>query len=779
VADTAMPIDRQTVTAPGLNAPAQIIVDRWGIPHIYAASTHDAFFAQGWNAARDRLWQLDLWRKRGLGLLSESFGPDYVAQDRATRLFLYRGDMDAEWAAYGPDAKAWSQAFVAGINVYVAQVRSGAAPLPVEFGLTSSTPDFWEAADLVRIRSHGISNNAESEALRARVVAAGGLEADRIRRKLDPPHEVRIPDGLDPADIPADIMATYTLATKEVSFAPPGAESQPTLADLAEAAAAQGSNNWAIAPARTASGRAMLASDPHRVLVAPSIRYLVHLEAPGLAVMGAGELHLPGITIGHNERIAFGITTFMVDQADLYVYELNPGNPRQYRYGDGWEDFGFITESVAVKGEPAREVELAFTRHGPVLKLDAETGRAFALRSVWFETGTSAYFAAARYQCAGDWPTFQEALKRWGAAAMNFVYADVEGNIAWIPAGLIPRRPNWDGLMPVPGDGRYEWRGFWRQDELPSMVNPARGWVASANEMNLPPDYPAEERNLGFEWADPCRINRIDAVLSANDKVSVEDSMALQTDVFSGSAMRAIALLRGLTSDDAEVERALRLLQGWDGHETTASPAAAIAEVWLNKHLAPHTAARITTPEAAELIAFGSPYAVASYLQSPGAGLGGDPAAVRAAVLLASLRAALDEIAERLGPEISAWRWGDLHHARFVPSAAVLAAPELRERMSHGPTPVPGSAFTVCAATYRMEDFAVTNGASFRMVLDVGEWDNSQVINTPGQSGDPASAHYNDLFPLWAEGRYVPMLWTRTAVEAAARAVIQLAPAAG
>jgi penicillin amidase len=148
-------------------------------------------------------------------------------------------------------------------------------------------------------------------------------------------------------------------------------------------------------------------------------------------------------------------------------------------------------------------------------------------------------------------------------------------------------------------------------------------------------------------------------------------------------------------------------------------------------------------------------------------------------VLLASLRAALDEIAERLGPEISAWRWGDLHHARFVPSAAVLAAPELRERMSHGPTPVPGSAFTVCAATYRMEDFAVTNGASFRMVLDVGEWDNSQVINTPGQSGDPASAHYNDLFPLWAEGRYVPMLWTRTAVEAAARAVIQLAPAAG
>src|SRR5579872_3567984 len=261
MADTASPI--VTVRTPGLQAPVEIIVDQWGIPHIYAGSAHDAFFAQGWNAGRDRLWQLDLWRKRGLGLLAENFGPDYVAQDRATRLFLYRGDMDAEWAAYGPDAKAWSQAFVAGINAYVGQVLAGAAPLPVEFELTASRPAFWEADDLVRVRSHGISNNAESEALRARVVAAaGGVEADRIRRKLDPPHELRVPEGLDPADIPADIFATYVLATKEVSFAP-AATAEPSMAELAEAAASQGSNNWAIAPSRTTTGRAILASDPH------------------------------------------------------------------------------------------------------------------------------------------------------------------------------------------------------------------------------------------------------------------------------------------------------------------------------------------------------------------------------------------------------------------------------------------------------------------------------------------------------------------------------------
>src|SRR5580698_9538891 len=271
---TSASIDRQTI--PGLDGPVEIVVDTWGIPHIYASTIHDAFFAQGWNAARDRLWQLDLWRKRGLGRLSESFGPAYVAQDRAARLFLYCGDLDAEWATYGPDARTWSDAFVAGVNAYVTQVRSGAAPLPVEFGLTESQPEVWERDDLVRIRSHGISNNAEAEAIRARVVAAGGVEADRLRRKLEPAHELRIPAGLNPADVPADVFADYVLATKPVSFEP-AAPLAPPLANLAEAAISQGSNNWAIAPSRTATGRPMLASDPHRVLAAPSIRYIAHL----------------------------------------------------------------------------------------------------------------------------------------------------------------------------------------------------------------------------------------------------------------------------------------------------------------------------------------------------------------------------------------------------------------------------------------------------------------------------------------------------------------------
>jgi penicillin amidase len=219
----------------------------------------------------------------------------------------------------------------------------------------------------------------------------------------------------------------------------------------------------------------------------------------------------------------------------------------------------------------------------------------------------------------------------------------------------------------------------------------------------------------------------------------------------------------------------LELLAAWDGHEAIDSAAAAIAEVWLNKHLARETIDRVTPAAAVPLVGLGSPHAVISFLEAPDEALGKNPAA-RGEILLASLRSALDEIGERLGPDMTAWTWGALHQARFVPAAAALADPELRQRMSLGPAPVPGSATTPRAATFDMADFHVTNGASFRMVVDVGAWDNSVVMNSPGQSGDPSSPHYGDLFPLWAEGKYVPLLYTRAAIDAAARLVIELTP---
>jgi penicillin amidase len=770
----------------GLAAPAEIVIDHWGIPHIFAGSARDAFFLQGYNAARDRLWQVDLWRKRGLGRLSASFGASYVDQDRAARLLLYRGDMDREWAAYAPDARESVEAFVAGLNAYVAEVRAGTKPLPIEFRLTSSMPESWKAEDVLRIRSHALVSNIFSEVARARVVCAGGLVADQLRRKLDPPtHKLAVPKGLDPCDIPSDVLRDYTLGTRAVSFdalANPQqrAELSPEteLAQLLDAQLNEGSNNWVIAPSKTETGRPILANDPHRSLGVPSLRYLVGLSAPGLNIIGGGEPALPGVSIGHNADIAFGITIFAMDQEDLYVYELN-SNADSYRYKGGWEKMQIVRETIEVKGEAPREVELRYTRHGPVLKSDPATKRAFAMRSIWSEPGLSGYFGSSRLWRARSWDEFKAASNAWGAPPLNLVYADVGGDIGWAASGRTPVRRNWDGLMPVPGDGRYEWNGFLGKDILPSIRNPAEGFFATANEYNLPKGYPAEDRRIAFEWTDPSRATRIKEVLAADPKVSLADSMALQTDSTSPQARRLIKLVRDVPGGtiNINVDHAIKLLTSWDGNETVDSPAAAIYEVWATKHLGKAVVARVTPEKARTLVDDGHLEAILTFLENPDTRLGANPIQARNTIILESLKAATDELAERLGGEAPSWTWGRLHQAKWEPAIADLADPQLKAQMSVGPLQTPGSASTPRAQSYRASDFNVSSGASIRLVMDVGAWDNSVAINTPGQSGDPYSAHYRDLFPKWAEGSYVPLAFSREAVDRVAETVIRLTPA--
>lgn len=776
---------RQTKTdVAGLNAPARILIDVWGIPHIYAGNEHDLFFLQGFNAARDRLWQIDLWRKRGLGLLAKDFGPAYAEQDKALRLFLYRGDMNAEWAAYGPKAKTYADAFVAGINAYVADVRAGKRPLPIEFRIAGTMPDPWTADDVVRIRSHGLTRNVASEVKRSLVACAAGLDADRFRVKLEPAWTTKIPDGLDPCSVPKAVLAPYELATRPVAFAAPKDQKAALAHDpdkfLTEADQQRdtiGSNNWVIAASRTATGRPILANDPHREHSVPSLRYIVGLNAPGISVIGAGEPALPGISIGHNGTIAFGLTIFNVDQEDLYVYELNPQNPNQYRYGNGWEDMRIVHETEQVKGEGNRDLELKFTRHGPVIFVDDANKRAFAVRSIWFEPGTSAYFGSSDYMTAKDWNGFLGAMRRWGAPSENQVYADTKGNIGWVAAGKTPRRLGYDGLMPVPGDGRYEWQGFLSLDELPKAYQPKQGFLATANQMNLPADYPVAERKVGFEWADSARWQRINEVLAANTKVTLADAMDLQNDDTAMLGRRLVKLLQPLTSDDAHVKQGLDLLKPWDARDAADSAAAAVFEVWIANHLGP-VLLKTTAPKAADLIApeASSISALVAAVESPDASFGADPAAARDRILRDSLGAAVADVASKLGPDPSTWRWGRLHVAKFDHALMPLADKATAAQLSVGPLAYGGAGNVPRAATYRRTDYRLLSGASFRMVLDVGNWDASRTINTPGQSGDPFSGHYRDLAPLWATGQYVPLLYSLSAVEAATAEAITLTP---
>ena len=760
----------------GLEGPAEILIDRWGVPHVYASSLYDAFRVQGFNAARDRLWQIDFWRRRGLGLLAEVFGPSMVERDRAARLFCYRGDMYDEWLSYGSDTKRVATAYVEGVNAYVRLVVDDPDLLPTEFRQLGYTPALWAPEDVARIRSNGLYYNLDQEVARALTLRDFGPEVEELRRRREPATELVVPDGLDLSAIPDDVLAVYRLAID-----PP---------DLSGGVAGvpEGSNNWVLAGQRTTTGRPLLANDPHRALSVPSLRYLLHLSAPGLDVIGAGEPALPGISIGHNGRIAFGLTIFSIDQEDLYVYRTNPEQPLEYRYQDRWEPMRVITETIPVAGGDDAEVELRFTRHGPVIYEDPEHHTAFAVRPAWLEPGMAPYLGSMDYMRAGDWDEFLAAMNRWGAPPENQLYADPGGTIGWKPAGRTPVRPNWDGTLPVPGDGRYEWAGFRDMDELPVAVNPARGWWATANEMNLPADFPAQEKVISFDWYASSRAQRLAEVLDGHRRFSVEDCVHLQSDHVSLPARRIVQRLREVRAEDPATAEALAMLTGWDGELAPDSGPAALFEVWYRRHLRPallrralsrhvsddrvEDALRRITPEESLLA---DPRVDLDLIQHPERWLGTDAHSELDELLRSTLADAVTDVEQRLGPDRTRWAWGRLHVSRLAHPLSRMFDEATRERLAVGPVARGGSGDTVGNAAYT-PGFVQAGGATFRVVVDVGDWDSSQAMNSPGQSGDPDSPHYADLFEAWGRGEAFPLLYSREAVEAATEHRIRLHP---
>ncbi|MCE0765101.1 penicillin acylase family protein [Pseudonocardia kujensis] len=763
----------------GLGAEVEILVDTWGVPHLYAASADDVYLAQGFNAARDRLFQIDLWRRRGNGLLAEAFGPAFVEQDRANRLFRYRGDMRSEWLAYGTAARRIVTRFTQGINAYVRWVLEHPEHLPPEFAAHGHRPAFWEAEDVVRFRTHGLFYNVEKELARAETLRDAGAVVEQVRHDRQVAVPVEVPEGTDLDLLTDDVLAVYRLA-----FAPVDLSGVPGPGDWREGIS--GSNNWVVAAERTATGRPLLANDPHRAVTLPSLRYLAHLEAPGLSVIGAGEPGLPGVSIGHNERVAFGLTIWPADHEDLYLYELDPEDPDRYRYRDGWERFTTVTETVAVAGAEPVPVELRFTRHGPVVWQDAT--RAVAVRAVWLEPGMTPYLASLEYQRAGTAEEFVEALGRWGAPGVNQVYATVDGDIGWQAAALVPRRAGWDGGLPVPGDGRYEWDGFATLPDLPSVRNPERGWFATANERNLPADHdPALP--ITHDWYSPARYERLADWLDAADAVSVEDSLRMQGDSLSVHALRICAALAAVPAEGVRDREVLARLVAWDGDEAIGSFEALVFEVWLRRHLRPWLLEDLLDREKVDPAGRETARRTVLRDESMDSDLRGDlrmltgyaldeptEAARLAAGVDETLHAALAEIAELLGPDRSGWTWGALHHARLV-NVGLAGVPDVPAGWAGTDrAPRAGSADTVGNAGYG-PDFRQTVGSTFRMVLDVGAWDACRVVNSPGQSGDPRSPHYTDLFAMWAAGESFPLLYSRKAVEDHVGTRIVLRPA--
>src|SRR5262252_6437666 len=551
----------------GLHTSVRVQRDRWGVAHIYARDQHDLFFAQGFVAAQDRLFQIELWKRAGQGRLAEILGASAVQRDINARRLRYRGDLQQEYGSYASDAQRILQAFTAGINAYLTTLeRPGQPGLPLEFQLAGFKPEPWKPEDcLNRLAAYAMMANASDELLHAQLVAALGPGKATELFHFDPDARLDPAPGVDLTGLSPALLENIVGADKRIPF-PAG-----TLKE---------SNNWTVSGALTASGKPMLANDPHRVIAQPSLRYIVHLSAPGWNVIGAVEPALPGVAAGHNEQIAWGFTIFGIDQQDLYIETLNPSDPKLYRTADGWSAMREERETIRVRGAADVQVTLHFTKHGPVVWEDGK--RALALRWVGAEPGTAGYLASLSVDRARNWQEFERAMPRWKVPPENLVYADRAGNIGEHSTGLAPVRTNFNGLLPVPGTGNYEWSGFVPNAELPHSYNPAEGFIATANQKTIPDPYPYA---VGYEWSPPTRFERIQEVLEgARDvgrKIRVPDMEALQLDVVSLLARRLQALLRAaLESSGEKSSPAARLLLDWDGALRTDSASAALYEVW-------------------------------------------------------------------------------------------------------------------------------------------------------------------------------------------------------
>lgn len=739
-------MQRQRIILPagksGPGSACRILIDAYGIPHLYATNEADLFFLQGFNAARDRLWQIDLWYKRGLGRLAANFGEVFLPHDIAARKILYRGDLDKEWAAYGPDAKAIFGAFVDGVNAFIALVRSGDQPLPAEFVHTGTEPDFWTADEAITIRFHGLSQNVENEVARARLRADGDDACERFLGRLQPPLHDASTFTPGEADLLDAALVTYRHAVDPISFAgaPAGAMGDPG-----------GSNAWAIAGSRTPSGKPILASDPHRALATPSLRYIVGLHAPGLDLVGGGEPMQPGVSIGHNGTAAFGLTIFPADQEDLVLLDI-----------DGADDIAVSTtrEHIHVRGraEPV-EIEVDLTPVGPILAWHASKRSAVALQSVWFEPGAFPYLQSLRYRKARSLPEFSAAAAKWGCPAVNLIYADQAGDIARLSTGFVPRRRH-NGLLPRRTLGDVKWAGIDEVAELTKVANPSCGYVHTANEFNLP-EGPARERMIGFEWTESSRSRRVKTCFDNDRQVTPADALALQVDKKSLIAVRVTAFVKTIAVAGEDIREMVDRLSAWDGVLDPESREAALFEIWYVRHLKP------ALVSLAAGRTFAMPHidneALCDFLEG-----------LESAKLLVekTLRLALEEIAAhdaRLGKPAA---WGDLHHAVF-PHA--LSGQSNRFPVV-GPFRQGGSESTVFHSGFDAATFAKLTGSTFRVVIDLADWDDSFCINAPGQSGDSRSPFYDAMAPLWAAGQVVPLLSSAEAVRAAAKIEIELIP---
>lgn len=769
----------KTALITGVKQPVNVIRDKWGVNHIYAKNETDLFFAQGYCAAKDRLFQFEVWRRQATGTSAEIFGAREFKRDLGTRLFKFRGDMKKELNHYHPKGQQIIQSYVNGVNAYVDEVNQHPDLLPIEFKILNIKPQRW-TTEVVISRHQGLLGNSTQELNIGRAVTKAGVEKVKDIMWFHPKDpNIKLDSTIDGSLLNDNILDLYNAYRNEIAFTKNDITEvdeddvmlspknklkniEPYLSDQEM----EGSNNWIVSGKKSASGFPMLANDPHRKIALPSLRYIVHLNAPGWNVIGGGEPTIPGVSIGHNDYGAWGLTIYETDGEDIYVYNLNPTNHNQYWFKGAWINMQTIQDTIQVKNETARVVSLRYSVHGPVMYVDSLHHKAYAMKCAWMEPGGSPYLASLRIDQAKDWESFRDACAYSHIPGENMIWADKKGNIGWQAVGIVPIRKNFSGYVPVPGDGRYEWQGYLPIKERPHIFNPNKGFFATANNNVTPNDYKHWDA-VGYTWSDAFRADRINSVLDQKEKITLQEMAALQTDYFSMPASVIVPLLKNLQLPTSQMKILHeKYLMNWDYTLHKESVAAGFY-VMLEKEIM-NEANKLFIPDDIKGLVSLQLSKVIDRLKNFDKYFTGS--AQRDAFLLKCFEQAFKKMNNKFSSnqvndiDFLKWQYGQANykHISFEHPLAHLIDSNTRKKLNLGPLPRGGNGYTV-GSTGSAEN--QSSGASFRVLMDTKNWDNTLMINTPGQSGDYKSPFYSNLFSLWANDGYFPAYFSKSLIE--------------
>ena len=777
----------------GLDAGVEIVRDDMGVAHIYADNPHDLFVAQGFVHAQERFWQMDVWRHIGAGRLSEMFGETQVETDTFLRTLGWHDVAVAQLAAATPEDREIMDAYSEGVNAYLA--TQSPADLSYEYTILelmnhSYDPEPWDPVDTLTwgiAMAWDLRGNMDVEIERAMLL--GTLSEDQVAQLFPPyPGDINpfiVPDGTNDSEPTASLRVTPGIRS--------ALSSVQVKLDLVSALGASdpeagiGSNSWVVSGEHTDTGSPILANDPHLGIQMPSIWYQNGLhctevsEACPFDVAGFSFAGVPGVIIGHNANIAWGITNLGPDVQDLFVEKINPDNPNQYEVNGSWVDMDVREETIDVAGGDPVTIEVKATRHGPIISdaygdleefadsgIDTPDPYAIALRWTALDTNPGVVEAFMGLDTAADFDDFRTALQSFTVPSQNVVYADIEGNIGYQSPGRIPIRANGDGTLPVPGwTDEYEWTGFIPFDDLPRSFNPESGYIVTANNAVIDDTYPYM---LTYDWNFGYRARRIVDLVGSNTGIGLDEHASIQFDSYSLNAEQMLPYLAAIDSPLNTV------FSSWDlGNQADSAGAAAFNAVWarileftfhdeLPEDYWPNGAGRWF-------------YVVGQMLENPDDGFWDDQNTGEIedsdVILRRSLDAAYDDLIGWFGDDPAGWNWGEMHGSVFRnQTLGESGIAMIEDRFNRGPFATSGGADLVNATGWAAnEGFETTWLPSMRMLVDLGDLSLSRTTHTTGQSGHTDHPHYDDMIPLWLAGEYSPMNWTRTQVNEAAESV--------